>query len=165
MILFIIILSIIALTFVVWLFIYHKRKTTEIKQDYSDKITQLEQDHFDKVSQLEQDLSKFSTISDIEAEQERIRLSIAEEQRQAQENVNALEVEIDRLNHQQNDVLSLISNARENLTSLEKEIAFLEDFANIQSFGLYEPKYDFDTSAEYKSKLEDIRTKQKSMIR
>ncbi len=194
MILFIIILSVTALTSVIWLFIYHKRKTTKIKQDYSEKVTQLEQDHSEKVSQLEQDLSKFSSISDIETERDRIRLSIAEEQRQAQENINALEVEQERiqdlieqeqkeaqevieqeqrkshgiiaaLNRQQSEVESQISNAQEKFNSLTKEVRFLEDFANIQSFGLYEPKYDFGTSAEYKSKLEDIRKAQKLMIK
>ena len=205
MIFFPIILSVTALSVVVWLLIRHKRETTKIKQDHSAKVIQLEQDHSEKVTQLEQDLSRFSSISNIEVEQERIRLSIAEEQRkaqevieseqrQAQQNINALEAEQERirlsiaeeqrkaqavieqerkefkevliiLNQQQSDIEFQISNARGELTALEKEITILEDVKNIQSFGLYEPKYEFGTAVEYKVKLDELRTKQKSMIK
>lgn len=41
----------------------------------------------------------------------------------------------------------------------------LEDESEIQSFGLYEPKYDFESSDHYKFELDLIRKQQKQMIK
>ena len=41
----------------------------------------------------------------------------------------------------------------------------LEDELNLQIHGLYEPKYDFGTSAQYKIAISEIRKRQKAMIR
>ena len=35
----------------------------------------------------------------------------------------------------------------------------------LQSFGLYEPQYDFATSEEYKTRLNEVRTRQKDLIK
>ena len=103
-------------------------------------------------------LSRYESISDVEAEQERVRASIEEEQREAEKVVGSL-------SSQQNHIKSQISDAQETLDTLKKELTVVQETADIQSFGLYEPKYDFGTSAEYREKLDEIRTKQKSMIR
>ena len=54
---------------------------------------------------------------------------------------------------------------REVVTNLKSQLAGLEDEQEMQEFGLYEPKYDFGTSAGYKAKLGEIRQKQKKLIR
>ncbi|MYF98701.1 DUF4041 domain-containing protein, partial [Candidatus Poribacteria bacterium] len=103
-------------------------------------------------------LSQYSSIIDVESEQERIRTSINQEQKEAKE-------ALDSLNLQQSCLNSEISDAQGTLTNLKDEITVVQDSVEIQSFGLYEPKYDFGTSAEYKDKLDEIRTEQKNMIK
>ena len=48
---------------------------------------------------------------------------------------------------------------------LKKELVLTKDEINYQSFGLYEPRYDFVDSTEYKEKLDAIRKEQKGMIK
>ncbi len=103
-------------------------------------------------------LSRYKGINDVEAEQERIWASIEEEKRAAEEVIESLKSQRDRTKSQ-------ISDVQKTLDTLKKELTIVRDAAEIQSFGLYEPKYDFGTSAEYREKLDEIRAKQKSMIR
>lgn len=110
------------------------------------------------VTKQKRSLSRFSNIIDLEAEQKKIRASIEQEEKEAKKI-------LDSLNSQQSQINSEISNAQDTLTTLKDEITVVQDTAEIQSFGLYEPKYDFGTSAEYKEKLDEIRSEQKSMIK
>ena len=103
-------------------------------------------------------LNRYKGINDVEAEQERIRASIEEEKRAAEEVIESLKSQRDRTKSQ-------ISDVQKTLDTLKKELTIVRDAAEIQSFGLYEPKYDFGTSAEYREKLDEIRAKQKSMIK
>lgn len=48
---------------------------------------------------------------------------------------------------------------------LNKEVMFIEDNITMQSFGFNSTNYNFETSQEYKEKLEDIRRYQKEMVR
>lgn len=103
-------------------------------------------------------LMRFKSIIDVEAEQERMRTSIEQEQKEAKEALDSLDSQQSRLN-------SEISDAQDTLAKLKDEITVVQDTVEIQSFGLYEPKYDFGTSAEYKDKLDEIRAEQKLMIK
>lgn len=47
----------------------------------------------------------------------------------------------------------------------EKELIELNEEILMQDFGLYQPKYDFANSEQYKEKLNEIRIKQKEMIK
>ena len=110
------------------------------------------------IGQLKQDLTQFQSIIDIETEHERIRSSFEQEQEQTHQIIKDL-------NLRQSNITSEISDAEGKLTALKEEITLLEDIVDIQSFGLYQPKYDFGTADEYKERLDDIREKQKAMIR
>lgn len=48
---------------------------------------------------------------------------------------------------------------------LEKEVMEVEDLVLMQSFGIYETKYDLEKSEQYKIKLDEIRKYQKEMVR
>jgi DNA repair exonuclease SbcCD ATPase subunit len=48
---------------------------------------------------------------------------------------------------------------------LLKEISILEEDMEFISYGLYKPHYNFDTSEKYKEKLNEIRKKQKELIK
>lgn len=54
---------------------------------------------------------------------------------------------------------------REAITKLNHDLADLEDQQALQEFGMYKAKYDFGTSVGYKAKLDEIRNKQKNLIR
>lgn len=64
---------------------------------------------------------------------------------------NQLEVDIEKLN-------KIISEKNSQIIQLDDEILF-------QNFSLYKPLYDFATSEEYKDKLDEIRNKQKEIIK
>jgi seryl-tRNA synthetase len=51
------------------------------------------------------------------------------------------------------------------LRNIQDEIVVTEETALMQSFGLYQPKYEFSKSELYKSKLEAIRLDQREMIK
>jgi len=48
---------------------------------------------------------------------------------------------------------------------LRSEIALVEENVEDISVGLYKPHYDFDTSADYRTALEEIRDRQKALIK
>lgn len=90
---------------------------------------------------------RFQGVLDVEAEQKKVRGTTT----QLQQQQNAIQLEI--------------ANTKNTLTELKKQVSTLEDEANIQSYGLYEPKYDFGESSLYKTEIDNIRKKQKAMIR
>ncbi len=51
------------------------------------------------------------------------------------------------------------------IASKKEMIIEMDDTILLQEFGLYEPKYDFQTAEEYKSRLQKVRQNQKDMIR
>ncbi|MFT9848468.1 DUF4041 domain-containing protein [Aneurinibacillus sp. REN35] len=62
-----------------------------------------------------------------------------------------------------------LTNKKQDLSSqiidLNQKVIVLEDEALMQSFGFYEPKYDFESSELYSAKLDDIRTEQKRLVK
>ncbi|WP_143080356.1 DUF4041 domain-containing protein [Hymenobacter arizonensis] len=50
------------------------------------------------------------------------------------------------------------------IDELQTEFAALDEQANLQSFGFYQPRFDFVTSVEYQQKLEYTRTAQNNLI-
>lgn len=55
--------------------------------------------------------------------------------------------------------------ARAELESVRRQILVAEDTVELESFGLYHPKYQFTNSAEYKARLDEIREEQKQTAR
>lgn len=53
----------------------------------------------------------------------------------------------------------------EKIKSLKNELILLDDELLLQSFGLYTPRYNLMDSTSYKNKLDEIRRKQKEMIK
>ena len=51
------------------------------------------------------------------------------------------------------------------LKTLQEQLAIAKDEDEMQTYGLYEPKYDFVDSVAYKERLDSIRRQQKQMIR
>lgn len=96
-----------------------------------------------------------------------------------QQNKQALLTEIDALNQKKRiltDELNSIDRAKfsklqevsrlgDIVAKLHSEIDKLSDDIAMQDFGLYTPRYSFMNAAEYKAKLETIRSEQKVMIK
>lgn len=57
------------------------------------------------------------------------------------------------------------SELNSSIESKKKEIIVLDEEILLESFALYKPKFKFQTSEEYKNKLDQIREKQKQLIK
>lgn len=58
-----------------------------------------------------------------------------------------------------------IKSSEEKINNLEKLFIVTEDDLSMESYGLYRPKYDFASALGYKNKLDEIREKQKRLIK
>lgn len=58
-----------------------------------------------------------------------------------------------------------INNMDQQLKSLQAELALAKEEDELQTYGLYEPHYDFENATAYKEKLDEIRKKQKQSIK
>ena len=92
-------------------------------------------------------LFRFKGIIDIETEEKNIQSRLEAETRKLQKTVKNL----------QNDKVEIENS----LTSLKEQLTPLEEEVDIQSYGLYQPKYDLEFSTKLKEELNRIRKKAK----
>ena len=76
----------------------------------------------------------------------------------AQANLDTLQQQIASAN-------DTLAKKKSQLDGLQKEIISAEDTIALESFSMYRPKYALTNSEEYKKHLDDIRSKQKEMIK
>lgn len=55
--------------------------------------------------------------------------------------------------------------ARARMRDLERSIAALEEQADLQAMGVYQLRYNFDNSAQYEARLEQVRERQKAAMK
>ncbi len=103
-------------------------------------------------------LNRFQGILDVETEQERIKTTLEKEQKIVRQQTEKLQTEAEKIQKRKTEVERTLASLKEQLTPLEDE-------AEIQSYGLYQPKYDLGFSTELKNQLVQIRKNQKAMIR
>ena len=108
--------------------------------------------------ELTRQLRRFRGVLDVEAEAKKVKTNLEAEQDKVREETFQLQQQHKRLQAE-------LFGTEDTLTELKKQVSTLEDELNLQSYGLYEPKYDFGTSARYKLELDNIRKRQKAMIR
>lgn len=92
---------------------------------------------------------------------EELDASITPEMRTAfglKQHLSELNADIDRRNME-------IESAANKLAALNKQILVAEDTIEMESFSLYRPTYNFTTSAEYKERLDEVRQRQKDMLK
>lgn len=58
-----------------------------------------------------------------------------------------------------------INSKDQELRSLQEQLALAKEEDELQTYGLYEPHYDFENATAYKEKLDEIRNKQKQSIK
>lgn len=73
--------------------------------------------------------------------------------------------EIINLENRKNTILKEIDKLNLNVVDLKKEVNLFNDILELQSYGFYEPKYGFENSTVYKQKLDEIRKRQKDIIK
>lgn len=125
-------------------------------------------------------LARYSPIADLEAEQ----LRLSETNRRLQEETAALRGKsaeehaflMQQYRDAENAFLTNDAKNRESLASeyqaalahyqeLKKEIAVAEDSLEDMSFGIYAPHFTFQTTEEYKAKIEVLRHQQREVVR
>ena len=110
------------------------------------------------VIKQKRNLTRFQGIVDVEAEQEKVKATLEREQEIFRQQIEKSREEVEKIQKQK-------IKAERTLLSLKEQLTPLENEADIQSYGLYQPKYDLGYSTELKSQLDQIRKKQKAMIR
>lgn len=92
-------------------------------------------------------LKKYTPIQNLEVEEQRLK------------------GEVESLQKGEDVLLKERSDLQQHISELKMELGPLNDELEIQSFGLYEPLYDFESSDVYKDKLDEIRKQQKQLIK
>lgn len=89
-----------------------------------------------------------------------------------QELTISLHTQINNLNNiivQKNAEIQNLNNSIESLNNSinykKSELISIDEEIELQSFGLYQPKYDFATSEIYKQRLTEIRNQQKELVK
>lgn len=110
------------------------------------------------VIKQKRNLNRFQGILDVEAEQVKVKITLEEEQETIRQQMEKLRTEAERIQKGK-------TKTERTLASLKEQLTPLEDETEIQSYGIYQPKYDLGFSTVLKDKLAEIRQKQKAMIR
>jgi hypothetical protein len=75
------------------------------------------------------------------------------------------EQEVARLEKERDKLVSEKETIQNTIEEKNKEIIVLDEEILLESFALYKPKFSFQSSEEYKSRLDSIREKQKQLIK
>lgn len=102
--------------------------------------------------------NRYQSITDVEAERGRLEGIVA------QIRVNQQEL-LDELRDKRRQGESDMAAFQTSIDRLRAEFNALDEEANLQSFGFYKPRYAFADSLSYQSKLDEIRERQKQMIK
>ncbi|MFL8711277.1 DUF4041 domain-containing protein [Clostridioides sp. GD02377] len=119
-------------------------------------------DKFDSENQ-----DKFKLIEELKIEKERLD-NLIKDKNILKDNINTLNSHLEELKDEREelrDINETLKNKKEELKRLSEELIQTEDEVLLQSFGLYNPKYDFENSDKYMEKLKEIREMQKLLIR
>lgn len=100
----------------------------------------------------------------IDSEKEKIVIEYCNKKKEYDSLLSELEALKDELSVA-NEKIEKIKEMKKEIKSLKDELIETNDIVLLQSFGLYEPKYDFENSEQYMERLKDIRDDQKEMVR
>lgn len=102
--------------------------------------------------------TRFQGVVDIDAERQRVVNEIAQIRAQHEQAL----LQIQRQHAATNTDLQ---GVQMQLNRVRAELAALDEEAHLQSFGFYKPRYNFSSSERYQSKLDEVRERQKQMIK
>ena len=113
--------------------------------DFKNEITNLE-------IQIEDIKKEFSDIEKLTA------LELKQDILEKEQKIDSLKIE-------ENNLINEIQEKSKRIKHLDSQLISTSEEIEMESFSLYQPKYDFATALGYKDKLTDIRKKQKEMIK
>ena len=102
--------------------------------------------------------SRYAPIVDLDAELAAVKESLDRAKREHQEAAAAADRQRTQLGQE-------YERARATYDGLKREIALLEENLEDISFGLYRPHFSFQTSEDYRAKLESLRDQERQLIR
>lgn len=124
-------------------------------------------DHQLAASELESERRR--TVRELEGERQRAAAELESERRRALAGIEAdrqgAHAEISALDSQRAAALANQQQLRVDIARLQAEFAALDEESNLQSFGFYTPRYSFANSELYQDKLDEIRERQKLMLK
>jgi len=101
--------------------------------------------------------TRYAPIIDVDSEVARVKETLVNRNRQLQEFLSDNERQRGQLDHEYREAQSTYEGLRRQISLLEEN---LEDI----SFGLYTPHFNFQTSEEYKARLDMLRAQEKQLI-
>ena len=126
------------------------------RQQFEEKIQALQQKSQDEIQALN------AKYSDLEAKtRQNGTLDLVEIQKKIQSQEDILR----SVRSQVGSAEQELQAARAQLEAIQKQILGTEDIVLMESFSLYEPKYQFTNSIDYKNRLNEIREDQKRSAR
>jgi hypothetical protein len=133
------------------------------------RLRKLKAEHILLSQQHDSLKDRFRPVIDAEAEKQRILGELEKERSRLQEVIGHIRVNqqeaLQELHAQRQRGEAEVSDLRANVDRLQAEFNALDEEANLQSFGFYKPRYEFADSARYQQKLDEIRERQKQMIK
>jgi len=103
-----------------------------------------------------------------EKELQRLRALITPDHRtliSLQDEIKSITKQRDKINYEVNNAAAELHTLYDSIQQKKALLIQTDEHLLLQEFGLYEPKYDFCNSDEYKNRLSQIRQKQKDMIK
>jgi hypothetical protein len=114
-------------------------------------------------------LNRFRPVVDADAERQRVLAQMAAERAQTQAEIANARTELNQVIHglhaQRQQGETELAGLQAEIGRRRAEFAALDEAANLQSFGFYRPRYTFSTSERYQARLEEIRDRQKDMLK
>lgn len=132
-----------------------QNQSIELQKKIDELQELLTPEHLELQSLLQKIELKKTELNEISAKKEAEMNNMVVEKLQE---VNALEDRSKTLNQE-------IIDCTAKLSELKSQIIEADETVLLQSFCLYEPKYDFASSTQFKDRLAEIRSEQKNMIK
>jgi len=113
-----------------------------------------------RVDQLRATVGDFETAQSLQAHLESQRQKIADSQRELERSAQAIGMVASA-----SEIAAKIEYSRNYLEQLKCDVEAVEEAKELQAFGFYRPRYNFDSSDRYQTQLSKIRDKQKGMLK
>lgn len=113
-------------------------------------------------AELEAFWKRYERVTDVEKEREVI---LADLKKQRERIITDLENQQAKMIQDSAEATTRFKDLESRIAVLKSEFKALDEEANLRSFGHYRPHYDFADSARYQSKLDEILSAQKEMLK
>lgn len=129
-----------------------------VEEECETKIAAMEQKTNERLARYQNVVSIEDHVSKLQHHAKQWEQHIAAQQQEWNTKVAAYQKAV-------TDLEAAVKAREDRIEALRQEMASVEESLDIQSFGFYEPRYDFTSSDEYKDRLKQIRQQQKQMVK